>query len=360
MSEVLLEDMEQIVSDGNIPWVALRDSKVLITGATGTVGSALVRALWAAGQRYELGIQILAAGRDTSKGKLLAERYGVKFCGGDLRSSFTVSDRVDYIFHCAAVTKSAEMAANPVDVIETSIKGTDSILALAREKSVKSMIYLSSMEVYGITDPSMIWVTEEDLGTIDLKNPRSCYPQSKRMCECMCSCWYAQYGVPVKTARLAQTFGAGTPEDDPRIFAQFARSVIAGKDIILHTEGSSRGNYCYLSDAVRGLLLLLLKGENGEAYNIANPAASVSIREMAELVADKICKGKVSVLVDRPADIEKRGYAPDTTMRLSAEKIEKLGWKPKYGLQEMYQRMIGDWDAKISSETTTGICENPL
>lgn len=343
LSKVLLDDLEQIISDGNIPWDALRDSTVLITGATGAIGSAIVRALLAANKKYGLSIRVIAFGRDKRKAKLLVDIYGAEFFEQDIRNPLAVPGNVDYIFHCAAMTKSSEMASNPVGVIETSLKGMENILALAREKRVQSMVYLSSMEVYGITDPALPWVKEENLGYIDLQKIRSCYPESKRMCECMCSCWCAQYGVPVKTARLAQTFGAGTPADDSRIFAQFARSAIAGKDIILHTEGYSLGNYCYLSDAVRGLFLLLLKGENGETYNIVNSDVSMTIRQMAELVAVKICEDRVAVIVDKPEEIEKLGYPPDTAMRLSSEKIEKLGWKPRYRLEEMYRRMILDW-----------------
>jgi dTDP-glucose 4,6-dehydratase len=94
---------------------------------------------------------------------------------------------------------------------------------------------------------------------------------------------------------------------------------------------------------VRGLFLLLLKGENGQAYNIVNTEASATIREMAELVAREVCGGKVSVIADVPEDIEKRGYLPDITRRLSADKIMKMGWKPKYGLAQMYKRMIESW-----------------
>lgn len=343
MSKVLLDDMEQLVSDDSFPREELRGSTVLITGATGAIGSVIVRTLLSANIKYGLDIRVLALGRDLRKAKLLFGANGAESYEQEICNPFSLPGRVDYIFHCAAVTKSAEMAANPVGVIKTSIKGTENILALAREKNVKSMVYLSSMEVYGITDPALPWVKEENLGYIDLQKIRSCYPESKRMCECLCNCWYSQYGVPVKTARLAQTFGAGTPEEDSRVFAQFARSAIAGKDIILHTEGNLLGNYCYLADTIRGLFLLLLKGENGHAYNIVNPDASMTIREMAELVANKVCNEKITVRIEKPADIEKLGYPPDTTMRLSAEKIEKLGWKPEYGLAEMYQRMILDW-----------------
>jgi nucleoside-diphosphate-sugar epimerase len=336
--------MEQVVSDGNIPWDDLRGSTVLITGATGSIGSTLVRALSAVKKERVPDIRILATGRDRAKAKPLMESYGAEFIRRDICDPLPIHGKVDYIFHCAAVTRSSEMAANPVGVIETSLEGTLNILALAKEKRVKSMVYLSSMEVYGATAPDLSYVTEDALGAIDLKNPRSCYPESKRMCECLCNCSFKQYGIPVKTARLAQTFGAGSAYDDPRVFAQFARSALAGENIVLHTEGKSLGNYCDLSDAVRGLFLLLLKGENGTAYNIANPAASMTIREMAELVSEKISGGRSPVITDIPADAEKLGYAPVSTGRLCVEKLEKLGWKAYYGLEEMYRRMMAGWN----------------
>lgn len=348
MSRVLLEDIDEIVSDATIPWRELSGGTILITGATGAVGTVLVQALSTANIKYGLDLDILAYGRNADRAlKLLGKTNSVRFIEHDIRTPMRVKGPVDYIFHAAAVTRSAEMVANPVGVIETALKGTENVLALAQEKQSRSMVYLSSMEVYGLTDPALEYVTENDLGYINLQNPRSSYPESKRMCECLCNSYFAQYGTPVKIARLAQTFGAGFPSDDPRIIAQFARSSIAGNNIVLHTEGKSRGNYCYISDAIRGLILLLLNGADGEAYNLVNPETSMTIREMAELVAREVSRGRVSVIVDKPSDLEKRGYAPDVTMKLSAEKAERLGWKPKYGLAEMYRRMIADWQGEI-------------
>ncbi|MDR3166062.1 MAG: NAD(P)-dependent oxidoreductase [Synergistaceae bacterium] len=339
----LEEDLAQIASDELIPWRELKDSSVLVTGATGIIGSLLVMALSEASERHGLGVRILALGRDFQKVKNMLEKSCVSFFSHDIRDPLKIDNYVDYIFHCASITRSRDMVSDPSSVIKTSLDGTKNILELAREKQVKSMVYLSSMEVYGNTDPSLEFVTEDIQGFIDLKNPRSCYPMGKRMCECMCNCWHAQYGVPVKTARLAQTFGAGTPMTDSRVFAQFARSAINGKDIVLHTDGGSRGNYCYTVDIVRALLVILLKGMDCEAYNIANPESSMTIREMAELVAGRICEGRISVVIEKPSDIQNRGYAPHTTAKLSAEKLGKLGWKPRYGLEDMYRGMMGDW-----------------
>ena len=338
-----MNDINDIVSDNVIPWNEMRDSTILVTGSTGLIGSALIHALCAANKKYNLGIRILAFGRNERKAKSLIENYGIEFFKHDICKPIIIKSNVNYIFHCAAITKSSEMATNPVEVINISIKGTDNILTLAKKKDVKSMVYLSSMEVYGRIKPTLLSVTEDILGNIDLKNPRSCYPESKRMCECMCNCWFSQYGIPVKIARLAQTFGAGTPITDTRIFTQFALSAINGKDIVLHTDGRSRGNYCYINDVIKGLFLLLLKGKNGEAYNIVNPKASMTIRQMALFVSEKVGDKKVPVVVDKPSNIQAFGYAPETSFRLSAKKLEKIGWKAKYNLAEMYRRMIQNW-----------------
>ncbi|MCL2722124.1 MAG: NAD(P)-dependent oxidoreductase [Treponema sp.] len=328
---------KEVISDSNIPWCELKNSAVLITGATGAVGLALVRTLFAANKMHNLGIKILAFGKSEKKVKSLIEKYGVVFHKHDVREPFTLNENVDYIFHCAAITKSSDMVNKPVDVMYTAVDGTRNMLELAKEKRIKSAVYLSSMEVYGQYEGE---AAEKDLGRLDLTNARSCYPESKRFCEMLCNSYHVQYGIPVKTARLAQTFGAGTAKDDTRVYAQFAKSAAAAEDIILHTEGKSRGNYCDISDTVRALFTLLLKGENGQAYNIANPKASMTIREMAEFAAAEF---GVKVRVEAPKNAQKLGYAPDSSYKLNIDKITNLGWNPKYGLIDMYRHMTADW-----------------
>lgn len=326
MTAVMKAEIEEVLADRNIPWEELRNSTFLVTGANGLIGGALVGALHAANGRYGLNMNIIAHSRQTH---------------GDIRSDINIDSPPDFIIHCAAITKSSEMIKNPVEVLNVAIDGTRNILNLARTAKSRSVVFLSSMEVYGQIDKSQ--VCEEDLGYIDLSNPRSSYPESKRFCEALCTAYYKQYGIPVKTARLARTFGGGVQPDDTRVFAQFARSAANGADIELHTEGRSVGNYCDISDAVRGLFILLLKGSDGQAYNIANPAASMTIRQMAELVAEKVCGGKIKVVVNVPDDIKERGYLHDVSFVLNIDKIRRLGWLPRNGLYEMYERMIAHW-----------------
>lgn len=342
--DAIRKELEQIVSDQSIPWRGMSGASILITGATGLIGSVLVRALAAANKEYALNLRLIGHGRNAERGGALRRECGIEFVCGDVRRPIpaeTLPSALDYVFHGAAVTRSADMAANPADVIATAFEGTWNALSLAAERSCGSFVYLSSMEVYGRVEQCVIG--EDDLGYLDLSSPRSAYPESKRLCESLCACFASQYGVPAKIARLAQTFGPGTPRDDSRVFAQFARSAIEGRDLELHTDGKSRGNYCHIFDAVRGLLTILLKGGTGEAYNIANPGESVTIREMAELVADDICGGGVKVVVNAPGGIAGRGYAPDTDFVLSADKLRALGWTPEHGLAEMYRGMIAAW-----------------
>ena len=239
---------------------------------------------------------------------------------------------------------------HPVETIHSAVIGTDHILSLAAEKGVSGLVYISSMEVYGSFDEAPDVVTEKDLGFIDPLSVRSCYSEGKRMCECLCAAYASEYSVPVTIARLAQTFGAGVIPTENRVFAQFARSAIKGEDIVLHTAGMSEGNYCYIGDAIVGILLLLFNGNRGEAYTVVNEQTHTTIRDMAEMVSKVLCNGTIKVVYDIPNDSLKYGYAPDTKMRLSSRKLRELGWKPEIGLEESYRRLIRSMKANDTKE----------
>lgn len=343
----LKADINDILSDTSIPWNEFCGTTVMVTGATGLIGRMLVHVLASANTRYNLDLLIIAHGRDIEKCARLEKDFSIITVMGDIRKPLNTSkfpNQIDYIFHCAANTKSADMVARPVDVISISVDGTRNILELAHKYYCSGFLYMSSMEVYGQTE--LPEVVESDLGYLDLSNPRSSYPESKRLCEALCVAFMHQYKLPVKIARLSRTFGPGTQKDDMRVFAQFANSAFIGADIELHTEGNSLENYCYIADAVRGLFITLLKGKYGEAYNISNPSATATIREMAEILAKDVCDGNVNVVVKKPTDIHKYGYAPERGYRLNVDKLKALGWKPKYGLSDMYRRMLADWQGQ--------------
>ena len=318
----------------------------LITGATGYIGSMLVKHII----QVDKGASVAVIVRDRTKAESLLPSK-VQFIRADLtdrRQVTSINLKCDYIIHCASCTKSSEMISHPVEVTESIVNTTQNILEFIRKCRIKSMVYLSSMEVYGQIDCSDGHrVSEEELGNIELLNARSCYPLGKHMAENICYSYYKEYGIPVKTARLAQTFGEGILPGDNRVFVQFAKAAKQNTDIVLHTEGSSMGNYCGIHDAVRGILTILMKGADGEAYNVVNEENTMTIREMAELVAKKIAGRKIKIVYDIPNN-NIYGYAPDTGLRLSGKKLVALGWKPVESLEKMYMDVIREFGGKIT------------
>ena len=225
------------------------------------------------------------------------------------------------------------MIKTPSKCAFTTLNGTKNILELAKKKNVKSLCYLSSIEIYGTNTP--IDVKENDYGVLDSTNIRNSYPISKKLAENLCVSYWKEYGINTKIARLTQTFGAGISENENRVFAQFARSIVENKDIILHTDGSSAKNYCYLTDTVIGIFKILINGKTGEAYNVANQESYISIKDLAEFLCKEYNTSKVIYDIDNT-----KGYANSVKIKLNSEKLELLDWEAKVDLKEMFERLI--------------------
>ena len=335
MNKIAAEDMEYI--NTRVDHERLDGTRVLISGATGLIGNYLVRFL----AQYCHGT-VLAVVRQPDKARSLWGDLGdrVQYIRSDIRELEAVDRSVDYMIHGAGVTSSRSFSSQPVETIDISVEGTRRMLRLARKNPVKGFVFLSTMEVYGspLTDDKI----QELHGTnLDTMSVRSSYPESKRLCEAMCTAYCSEYGVPARVLRLTQTFGPGVAYEDSRVFAEFARCAIEGRDIVLHTKGDTRRNYLYLADACTAILTVLTRGTDGEAYNGANEDTYCSIKDMAELVASRCARSPITVKVEPEETArEKFGYAPVLRMNLDTSKLRELGWKPETGLEDMYRRMI--------------------
>ena len=319
----------------------LNSTTLLVTGATGLIGSMTCKVLSCIGLEQNLNIKIIAMVRNISKAHEtfsdVMVNGNITFLEQDVTEPINLSETVDYIIHTACPTASNTFITKPVETIQAIVCVTMNIMEFAKENGCESVVYLSSMEAYGqILHENLL--KPENVGYINPLSLRSCYPEGKRMAENLCVGYFSEYGVPVKVIRLAQTFGPGIPVTDNRVFAQFIRSVRSNENIVMFTEGGSKRMYLDTMDAVSAVLTVLLKGESGQVYNAGNPSNYCSIKEMAELVIREFGNGSSKLVIDRSKDVGQ--YPPDNMLYLDVAPLQALGWNPLYDLKTMYERMI--------------------
>lgn len=343
-SAMFHEDIEKIAGAEFIPWEKLQGVTLLVTGATGLIGRTFINGLAYANKAKKLDLNVIALVRDEQRAKeRFAEiLYDKNTCLSLLVCTVEnlpeVACSVDYIVHGASQTASRAFVDNPVETIETTLKGTMNLLHLAKEKQVKGFVYLSSMEVYGYPERGHK-VSEDEIGLFAPQNMRNSYPIGKIAAENLCCGYASEYGLPAMTIRLTQTFGAGVNYNDTRVFAYFARCIKEQKDIVLKTKGETERCYLYTTDAATAILTVLLKGQPGAIYNAADETTYCSIAQMAEKVARD---GGVNVVYDIQ-DAASNGFPDTLYMNLDTSALKGLGWLPLGGGQsliEMYRRMI--------------------
>lgn len=338
---LVLEDIADICSDSGVPWDSLHESTLLVTGATGLIGSLLVKALVYRALTSGENIKVIALVRNIAKAHriykdiLPHEGSILRLVEGDINSSLQIDDEITYIVHAASVTSSQDFVSKPVDTIMTTLNGMRNILELARLHNPRSVVFLSTMEVYGRLNVER--VRESDSGYLDPLSVRSSYPQSKRMAETLCIAYQEQYNINAKIIRLTQTFGPGISPDDNRVFAQFARAVRDEHDIVLYTKGGTCRDYLYTADAVKGILRVLLLGEVGKAYNLSNSDSYTSILDFAEMCRDISGKIEVKHVLD---ETETKKYASEIKIALDNSAINCLNNFQRRSLRESFMRML--------------------
>lgn len=304
----------------------LRDKTVLITGASGMLGSCLVDLL-----RQDGRCRVIAMGRD---GAYAEERFGPSdecftFHQGDVCAPINLCETVDYIIHAASNADPVRMAKYPADTLLANVQGTKNLLDYGLSHGMKRFLFVSSGEVYGQPNADMDDFTEEYCGPLDLSDPRSCYPAGKRAAEVLCQSYISQYGADAVIVRPCHLFGPTMTRRDSRAVSEFLRSAADGRDIVLKSAGTLERSHCYVIDAVSGLLTVLLKGTRGAAYNIADRRYQMRIRDFAEQAAKA---GGCEVRYEAPSESERAGYSKAGRMVLDAGRLRALGWRASYDI----------------------------
>lgn len=325
-----------LATSASLPWEKLDGCNILITGATGLIGSCLVETLMA---RKNKNYVVYASGRNEARAMKRFAEYvndqSFHFIKHDVMQPLESDIQFDYIIHAASNASPNFFAEKPVEVIKSNIIGTCQLLDYGREHNLRRFLFVSSGEVYGEGDGRVF--DEDYSGYVNPAKPRSCYPSSKRAAETLCVSYGSEYGIDTVIARPSHTYGPHFTESDNRVYAQFIRNVIDGNDIIMKSTGAQFRSWCYVVDCASAILHILLKGENGEAYNIADSESNISIKELAEMIASI---GGKKVVMELPSDHEKAGYNVVTKSVFATDKLQSLGWKPMASMRENMEHTI--------------------
>lgn len=349
MNSILEQDILR-VCETNRELEELSGSTVLITGATGFVGSFLAYTLLYNAQARGADIRIIATVRNEVRAREMFGRFEekgwVRFLVQDVREPIACEEPIDYIIHCASNAGPREYGADPVGTMTTNFLGTQHLLDLAREKKVRKFLYVSTIEVYGDTQIEGA-IGEHDFGTMDSTNVRSCYPLSKKACETLAVSYQDQYQVPAVIGRLSYLYGPGMKKDDSKVVAQFARDIAGNRDIVMKSKGEQLRSYTYISDAASALFTILAKGMPGEAYNIANPQSRMTIAQMARTLAGLYPERGLKVIFDLPTETEQKRFSFIHDAVLDTEKLEGLGYRGEVSGETGLRRMVESMEEDI-------------
>lgn len=340
----IIESDLKAIAESPLPWERLIGKKVLVSGAAGFIPAYMVECLLYLNEVADFRIRVFGMVRNLDKArerfKAYLERPDLELLVQDLGLPLQGAPEVDIIIHAASQASPKFYAKDPVGTLRPNVLGTSNLLDLAKSSGVENFLFLSAGEIYGEVESAHLPTPENYFGRVDSLSLRSCYAESKRMGETMCVSWHQQFGVPAKIVRPYHTYGPTMDLGDGRVHADFVADILNGRNIVLKGDGSVRRVFCYLADAVLGFFTVLLKGKDGEAYNIANSDAEVTVLELAERLVKLFPeKGLQVVREKRP---EGSNYLPSPLTRTLPDiaKARALGWKPLTGIEDGFSKTI--------------------
>ena len=327
--ELYAADVANIAAE-NLPWDKLSDKNLLLTGATGLIGTVIVDVLMKKNRDENLNVKIFAAGRNE---KLAAERFAdyagdknFEFVKLNVNEPIEKNFPVDFIIHAASNTHPLLYSTDPVGTMTTNFIGTYNLLEFGRAKKISRFVFVSSVEIYGKALNADDIFDEKYCGYIDCNTLRAGYPESKRAGEALCQAYISRHNLDVVIPRLSRIYGATMRLDDSKAMSEFIMNGVRGEDIVLKSQGLPKFSYCYVADAVRGIFFCLLNGKCGEAYNVADSSEILSLREIAEYISG--LNGK-KVIFQLPDEIQRKGFSTAVNAIMPNEKLRGLGWSPK-------------------------------
>ena len=341
-NELYMEDVHYVGSL-DLLWEKLKGKSLMLSGATGLLGSFLIDVILEKNRKDDLDCTVFALGRNEQKAKERFYKYvedeQFTFISYDVKQPFVQDelDTVDYILHLASNTHPMQYSVDPIGTVATNIIGLKNMLDFAVEHHTKRFAFASSNEIYGENRGDVEFFDEDYCGYINSNTIRAGYPESKRCGEALCQAYKVQKGLDVIIPRFTRSYGSTMLMSDTKAINQFIKKGMEGKDIVLKSAGIQYYSYTYVADAISGLLTILFGGDNGGAYNIAEEHSDIMLKDLAAIIAR--INGK-KVVFEIPDAVEAAGYSTATKARLNGEKLAALGWSPRYTIDSGLKRTI--------------------
>ncbi|MBQ7944115.1 MAG: NAD-dependent epimerase/dehydratase family protein [Lachnospiraceae bacterium] len=333
-NNIYLLDIQNAAAQ-SIDWQRLSGKTILISGATGMIASALIDILMHRNEHEQQNTNIIAVSRSEEKAKQRFNQYWdseyFTWLSHDITQQLPELGKVDYILHAASNTHPRAYATDPIGTITANVQGTYSLLDYAVKHKCERFLFFSSVEIYGENRGDVDKFDEKYFGYIDCNTTRAGYPESKRLGESLCNAFAAQCKQDFVIGRFSRVYGPTMMADDSKAIAQFIRKAAAGEDIVLKSEGTQLYSYTYVVDAAVAALYLLLYGQTGEAYNVADAESDIMLKDLAQILA---MSAGTKVVFELPDVVEKAGYSTATKAILDASKMEQLGWKAQTHMEE--------------------------
>lgn len=338
------EEIQALLKENrNLPWEKLSGKTILISGAAGMLGKCLIDLLMQYNDDCAADIshpnanpiKIIALSRNKERaGKRLAEHWhkdAFHYISCDINQAIPECGQIDYIIHAASNTHPLQYSGDAIGTIATNVIGTKNLLDYAVFHKAKRFCFLSSVEIYGENRGDTDRFREDYLGYLDCNTLRAGYPEGKRAGEALCNAYYQAHQLDFVIPRLSRVYGPTMLPSDSKAISQFIKKAAAGENIILKSAGEQLYSYTYVLDAAMGILTVLLKGKEGEAYNISDRESEVTLKQIAEWLAED---NGVKVSFEIPDAAEQAGYSTATKAILDTEKISTLGWKPRTHMRD--------------------------
>lgn len=335
-NEMYTGDIQKAIQK-NKKILEISNKTIFITGATGLIGSSIIDVLLYMNRMYNANIKILAGARDEQKVmKRFPECENLFFIRYDANKRIAISHDIDYIVHGASNASPNLYVKYPVETMDSNFNGMRRLLELGRVKNVINSLFISSSEVYGKVYQEQP-LNEEDYGEIDILDVRSSYSNSKRATETLCISVSDEYKSKTTIVRPGHIYGPSAKLNDMRVSSSFIREAAFGNKLTLKSAGTQIRSYMYSIDCAVAILYVLFFGKDKQAYNISNPNSIITIKQMADMVAEA---AKVDLDYGKPSELDLKQANVMMNASLCSKKLEDLGWSPAFNRQEGLEHSV--------------------